>query len=341
MKNPKVKSPKMVTLPFDEQLSRSQVSQVVIELIKSTIFLRNQIPMAIETLRRDIQEFNQEKIADAEESKMSEESDVCGRRHRDQIRQRNANIRKQKLRNKFIKLAEKFLNQYEIFEKLVHEVLIENSSQQEVREIAFTLGLTSGAPKEVYIVHLPEECGQESGGVDLDRRKIIRIFRSVMYEFEVIGSECSMSNMFLAFKMNSKMDHPASDQLFPKEFENWPPQRSSVTHFFIKHNIAHEPTGTDSYTPSAMQLCTTPYPVAKQWQKVRYASEDSTLSFDQMVETPVQKTNCISRITGGGIDLDKDGNTIGPEELAADEYKWFYCNSVLKGFRDPQVKRGE
>ena len=72
MKNPKVKSPKMVTLPFDEQLSRSQVSQVVIELIKSTIFLRNQIPMAIETLRRDIQEFNQEKIADAEESKMSE-----------------------------------------------------------------------------------------------------------------------------------------------------------------------------------------------------------------------------------------------------------------------------
>ena len=326
MKNLKAKSPTIVDLPFDEQLTRRQVSQIVIELIKATIFHRNQIPMTIETLRREINEFHQEETG-GNEVEMSEEEDFCRRRIR--MRQRNAKIRKQKLRSKFVKLSEKFLSQYEILEKLVSEVLLEDSNQQEVKEIAFTLGLTSGAPKEVYIVHLPDAYGKELGVV-LDRRKVIRIFRSVMYEFEVLGSECSMTNMFLAFKIDSAKD-PVSDQLVPKDFENWP-QRSNVTHFFFK--VANEPkkrahvTGTDSYTPSAMQLCT-PYATDKQWQRKRYASEDSSTS-DQMIETPIQKTNLVSRMTGD------DCNEV---EESVDKSRWFYCNSVLKGFRDPQVKR--
>ena len=320
MKKSKTNIPTVVDIPFDETLSRSQTSQIVIELLKSMIFHRNQVPLTIETLYREICEFKQEDPV--EEEIVKADDDFHGRR--DRIRQRNAKIRKHKLRSKFIKVSEKFLARYEMFEKLVSEVIRDNV----VKEVAFTFGMTSGAPKEIYIIHLPDAYGKESG-VCLDRRELIRIFRSVMYQFDVLSecslsSECPLSNMFMAFKMTSRID-PISDHLFPKDFHSWP-QRSNVTHFFIKHKIANEPklpafvTGTDSYTPSAMQLCTPA--VGKHWPRKRYASEDSTMN-DQMIETPIQKTNHISRITGDNVEDDQ----------------WFYCNLVLKGFRDPQVKR--
>lgn len=152
--------------------------------------------------------------------------------------------------------------------------------------------------------------------------------------FDFMSEKCPLTNMFLAFKMNlqsEQLDFPAIHNLTPKmNFEKWP-KRSKICHFTFqprekcdtKMKLPASVTGIDIYTPTAMQMCT-PYADTKFARK-RPFSGSLVVEEDEMIETPIQETKILN-IT----------HAIDEIELSS-PWTWFYSDSVLKGFRDPQV----
>ena len=67
---------------------------------------------------------------------------------RDKFRLKKNRIRKQKLKEKFVKKTEKFINEFEKVERSIKTVF---SSNVCVKEIALIFGMSPGAPKEVII----------------------------------------------------------------------------------------------------------------------------------------------------------------------------------------------
>ena len=320
-------------LTFKEVLSRHQVAQVVFELVKCLIFQRHQIPMTMESMIREVNNFQQQQ----QQQQMNENCLLISNSNsdtnqREQRRQRSARIRKEKLRLKLIKKSEKFMANFQVFETLIFEIV----KKHNVKEIVFTLGLSSSAPREVYVITLPDTFAPPKPLENQAEfaRKIIRVLRPIMCNnenlFDFLSEKSALTNMFVAFKMNlhSVLDFPPN--LTPKmNFVKWP-QKSKICHFTIQPSetsVQKKPasiTGIDTYTPTAMQMCT-PFTDTKFARK-RPSSGSSSLE-DQMIETPIQKTK-IFNITHSMDEI---------ELSSTSSWTWFYCNSVLKGFRDPQV----
>ena len=326
--------PIVSTLSFKEVLSRHQVAQVVFELVKCLIFQRHQIPMTIESMKREMNNFQQQQQMN--ESSLHDSNSNNGTAQREQRRQRSARIRKEKLRLKLIKKCEKFMANLQVFEAMIFEMVKEHN----VKEIVFTLGLSSGAPREVFLIHLPDTFSPLKPLENQTEfsRNIIRVLRPIMCSnenlFDFMSEKCPLTNMFLAFKMNlqsEQLDFPAIHNLTPKmNFEKWP-KRSKICHFTFqprekcdtKMKLPASVTGIDIYTPTAMQMCT-PYADTKFARK-RPFSGSLVVEEDEMIETPIQETKILN-IT----------HAIDEIELSS-PWTWFYSDSVLKGFRDPQV----
>ena len=305
-------------LSFKESLSRHQVAQVVSELVKCLIFQRHQIPLTVESMTREVNNFHQHS-----NGQVLEHPDCSADRNSRKLR--HAKVRKDKLRQKFVKYAEKFLASFQALETLIFQVVLGH----EVKEIVFALGLSSNSPKEVYIIELPETWASpvklEDHQVKEFSRKIIRVLRPLLCNneqlFDVLMEKCPLTNMFLAFKMDIQVSLAA--QLTPKlNFDKWP-AKSKICRFAIQHDVDNNSkrpafiTGNDTYTPTAMEMCT---PFQDKNSRKRPLSGSSNEA-DKMIETPIQKTKPLP-----------DSSVVEQTD-----YAWFYCNSVLKGFRDPQV----
>ena len=159
--------------------------------------------------------------------------------------------------------------------------------------------------------------------------------------FKRISTDISITNMFIGFKIDTK-DKILPNGLLPKpEFTDEWSSRVKLTTFQISHpfenefvrqrHISKDPaiiTGKDTYTPSAMEICTPYVNRGSQFSRKRSISGSSG---SDMMETPCQKSNC----------LNKDDPELHTEfqNLKLENQKlWCYCQTALKGFRDPQIQ---
>merc|ERR1719509_509639 len=179
--------------------------------------------------------------------------------------------------------------------------------------------------------------------------------------------------------MSSKLNDLPEHFTPRPELQSWP-ARTKITTFNIVHDeifesevILKKPAfviGQDSYTPSAMDMCT-PFrpqqsnpttrertvsgssftneifletPCQKQAANSKLMMETpcqkQAANSKLMIETPCQKQAAnfkLSKIEEDFDRLDLDtpsGNTM---ESPAEEFIWYFCDSVIKGYRDPQV----
>ena len=167
--------------------------------------------------------------------------------------------------------------------------------------------------------------------------------------FNRISNEISTTNMFVGFRIDP--NESMHNDLLPKpeltnDWSNSPRVKFTIfqiTHpkeeFLCSEDSVKKPpkqpaevTGHDSYTPSAMEMCT-PYvnrcDRSKQDSRQRSIS-GSSFNSDLMVETPILKSNIVDEIKAKF------------QKLEVTEPKvWYYYHSPLKGFRDPQIQNEE
>jgi len=390
--------PIFVDVKFEESLSKEHCLFIMLELVKNLIYQRRQIPLTFETLKREIQKYyNSFANENMENTVVSGNGDCMeiDMKPRDKLRLKKNRIRKQKLKEKFVKKTEKFINEFEKVERSIKTVF---SSNVCVKEIALIFGMSPGAPKEVYLIQMPKSCNMS--GIhfkELHQRRMLQLFRTVMGHdelFQRISVDLGLNNAFIGLKMSSKLNDLPEHFTPRPELQSWP-ARTKITTFNIVHDeifesevILKKPAfviGQDSYTPSAMDMCT-PFrpqqsnpttrertvsgssftneifletPCQKQLANSKLVMEtpcqkqaaNSKLMMETpcqkhaansklMIETPCQKQAAnfkLSKIEEDFDRLDLDtpsGNTM---ESPAEEFIWYFCDSVIKGYRDPQV----
>ena len=93
-------------------------------------------------------------------------------------------------------------------------------------------------------------------------------------------------------------------------------------------------TGKDTYTPSAMEICT-PYVNRGNNQISRKRSISGSSFNSDMIETPCQKSNCQNKTDDPALHIEFQNLKLEKPKL------WCYCQTALKGFRDPQIQSSE
>ena len=160
--------------------------------------------------------------------------------------------------------------------------------------------------------------------------------------FKRISTDISITNMFIGFKIDTK-DKILPNGLLPKpEFTDEWSSRVKLTTFQISHpfenefvrqrHISKDPaiiTGKDTYTPSAMEICT---PYVNRGNQISRKRSISGSSGSDMMETPCQKSNCLKK------DDDPELHTEFQNLKLENQKLWCYCQTALKGFRDPQIQ---
>ena len=97
---------------------------------------------------------------------------------RDRLRLKKTKIRKQKLREKFLKKTEKFMNEFEKIERPIKNIFTANFH---VKQVALVFGMSPGAPKEVYLIQMPKICNMSKMHYkELQQRRMIQLFRAVV-----------------------------------------------------------------------------------------------------------------------------------------------------------------
>ena len=97
---------------------------------------------------------------------------------RDRLRLKKTKIRKQKLREKFLKKTEKFMNEFEKIERPIKNIFTANFH---VKQVALVFGMSPGAPKEVYLIQMPRICNMSKMHYkELQQRRMIQLFRAVV-----------------------------------------------------------------------------------------------------------------------------------------------------------------
>merc|ERR1739841_132576 len=138
---------------------------------------------------------------------------------------------------------------------------------------------------------------------ELHQRSMVQLFRTVMGHddlFQRVSVDLGLTNTFIGLKLTSKMNTSPENFTPRPELREWP-ARTKITTFNIVHDdiieddfvMVRKPafvTGQDSYTPSAMDICT-PYRPQHQSNLTTRERTVSGGSFTNeiMVETPCQK----------------------------------------------------
>ena len=171
--------------------------------------------------------------------------------------------------------------------------------------------------------------------------------------FARISCELGLTNIFVGFKMEPKDSLPKDLVSKPEIHNERFPARVKLTTFQISHPhngfstgqkmiqnnnpvlatpLPRPPSvsGRDIYTPSSMEM-STPYISRNYWSSRQRSISGSSFN-DIMVETPCQKSN---------DEIQNIETTFQRMELGSIQKVWFYCNSALKGFRDPQIQSSD
>merc|ERR1712223_798898 len=333
MRSRKENLPIYLDIPFKEILCKEQTSYIVIELIKSLLYQRQQIPQTIDTLRIELSR-NEWK---------SEFTPPKEATPREVIRLRKVFTRKQKCKEKFIKKTQKFMENFQNVENLLKIVI----NGFDVQEISLSFGISAQCPKEVYMIRIPKQFRRDDIRKDMKKLRTLQIFRAVMGNeelFKRISTDISITNMFIGFKIDTK-DKILPNGLLPKpEFTDEWSSRVKLTTFQISHpfqnefirqrHISKDPaiiTGKDTYTPSAMEICT-PYVNRGNNQISRKRSISGSSFNSDMIETPCQKSNCQNNKVDPALQIEFQKLKLENQKL------WCYSQTALKGFRDPQIQ---
>ena len=95
-------------------------------------------------------------------------------------RLRKVFARKQKVREKFIKKTQKFMENFQNVENLLKIVI----NGFDVQEISFSFGISSQCPKEVYMIRIPKHFRRDDPiRKDMKKLRTLQIFRAVVSIF--------------------------------------------------------------------------------------------------------------------------------------------------------------
>ena len=153
-----------VDLHFDDISADDQLILIVLELVKSLLYQRRQIPQTLDSLRS------------ASMCQSMDHEMECSSLTRKQERER---VRRAKLKCKFEKKAAKCVAEFDVFEGAIKDTI----GDFDVDQVALILGLSPACPKEIYMINLPfyKPGGQKiHRDSKIDKRKLIRIFRTVV-----------------------------------------------------------------------------------------------------------------------------------------------------------------
>ena len=150
-----------------------------------------------------------------------------------------------------------------------------------------------------------------------------------------------MTSMYIGIKT-----HPDTclEHWTPKpDLQNWPPVNTKLTTFCIRHleNAENQRppvtiSGQDSYTPRGMELCT-PYRSVVADRQRNFSG--SSFNNEVMLETPCQKTS--SSLNEIDVDLSELKLDEQDDDDQDDCEIWYFCDTTMRGFRDPQVQNCE
>ena len=325
-----------VDLKFDETLTNFQGLHVIEELFKCFIFQRRQIPLTIESLKKEIRQYHSEKVAQKPDESLP--------KTREEIKAKKLRVRKDKLRQKLVQRAEKFITNFNQIEACLEK----NLAQVQATHVAVIFGVSPQNPKEVYVMNLPRNLVKSKMSLEksrtLNHRKMLSVFRILMQNddlFTRVSQEMPLTNIHLGLKIQH-CQHLEQFKAFPN-FQNWP-SSVKLTQFHILHQNPTDHEHGDfvmveeSYTPSAMDLCT---PIVQRTCRKRSHSGQSFSCSDDhgedlMLETPCQKTTWLETI-------EEDFSMLSVAEQSCevnqdnDDGIWHFCDLPLKGFRDPHL----
>ena len=171
--------PIFVDVKFEETLHKDQCLFIILELVKNLIYQRRQIPLTFDTLKREIQKYFAvfANLAKGDGENLSEDMEI-EMKPRDRFRLKKSRIRKQKLKEKFVKKTEKFINEFDRVERSIKNVFTSNF---QVKEIALVFGMSPGAPKEVYLIQMPKRCKKSKNQIkEIRQRSMVQLFRTVV-----------------------------------------------------------------------------------------------------------------------------------------------------------------
>ena len=94
-------------------------------------------------------------------------------------RLRKVFARKQKIREKFIKKTQKFMDNFQNVENLLKIVI----NGFDVQEISLSFGISSQCPKEVYMIRIPKHFSRDDIRKDMKKLRTLQIFRAVVSLF--------------------------------------------------------------------------------------------------------------------------------------------------------------
>ena len=124
--------------------------------------------------------------------------------NRDLIKLRKLRLRKEKLREKFVKRAEKFMSDFE----QVQTSLKENLENNEVDQVALAFGVSPTTPKEVFLIQMPKNVSKSNqNSRQINRRRILTLFRTLTGNdelFHQISQELTLTNIYIGLKMSSE-----------------------------------------------------------------------------------------------------------------------------------------
>ena len=171
--------PIFVDVKFEETLHKDQCLFIMLELVKNLIYQRRQIPLTFDTLKREIQKYFAAfaNLAEGDGENLSEDMEI-EMKPRDRFRLKKSRIRKQKLKEKFVKKTEKFINEFDRVERSIKNVFTSNF---QVKEIALVFGMSPGTPKEVYLIQMPKRCKKSKNHIkEIRQRSMVQLFRTVV-----------------------------------------------------------------------------------------------------------------------------------------------------------------
>lgn len=329
---------------FEESLSKEQCWYVTNELMKNLIFQRRQIPLTFETLKREIRDFTSLQQQSTENSPLDPAQNQ--KSIRQLVRERKDKIRRDKLKEKLIKRAQKALQAYEKVEVCIKNAVLQ--SENAVSHLAIIFGISPLAPKEVYLMSWPKDLSSKNHSALVTQRRMISLFRSLMMNdglFDRVSQELTLTNIFFGLKMASTRNQGIEHFTSYPDFETWP-QKAKVTLFtFCHHQSKSEAVivGQDTYTPSSMELCTPYIGRSSGFQGRKRSVSGSSFSNEFMIETPCQKTNkswSMERIQEDFSNMDINQSP-SPLNFCHPNEMWYFCDLPLKGFRDPHLAFSE
>ena len=94
-------------------------------------------------------------------------------------RLRKVFARKQKIREKFIKKTQNFMDNFQNVENLLKVVI----NGFDVQEISLSFGISSQCPKEVYMIRIPKHFSRDDIRKDMKKLRTLQIFRAVVSLF--------------------------------------------------------------------------------------------------------------------------------------------------------------